>query len=153
MNGWLIVHLLGVVLLVGNIATAAFWKVRADAQREPVVMYYAARNVMIADYCFTLPGIALIVASGIVMAVRADWPMMGLNWLTVSLLLFAITGVVWGAVLIPLQRAMIRHSAAAVASGIIPEAYGRASRLWAIFGIAATLLPIVILYLMVAKSF
>ena len=151
MSGWLIVHLLGVVLVVGNAVTAAFWKIRADAQRVPAVIHSAARNVMLADYVFTLPGLVLLVVSGIVMAVRADWPMNGWNWLTVSIALFAITGILWAALLIPLQRAMIRHSAEAVASGRIPAAYDRVSRIWAIGGTAATLLPVVILYLMVAK--
>ncbi|MCS7462941.1 DUF2269 domain-containing protein [Paenibacillus doosanensis] len=153
MNLWLVLHLIGAVLFVGNIITAAFWKVRADLQKDPVIIHSAAKNVMLADMVFTLPGLLLIVLSGVVMAVRADMPMMGLNWLTLSLILFAITGIIWLAVLIPLQRAMIRHSAADVRNGRMSDAYSRASRYWAIFGVAATLLPVVILYLMVSRSF
>jgi len=46
---------------------------------------------------------------------------------------------------------MIRHSAAALTDGKIPEAYRQASRRWNAFGVAATLIPVVILYLMVFK--
>ncbi|MDF2720993.1 MAG: hypothetical protein K0Q59_668, partial [Paenibacillus sp.] len=50
MNGWLVLHVLGVILLVGNIVTAAFWKIRADVQQNPVVIHSAVKNVMLADY-------------------------------------------------------------------------------------------------------
>lgn len=153
MNVWLTLHVLGVVLFVGNIVTAAFWKVRADLQNNPVVIHQTVKNVMLADYAFTLPGLALIVVSGSTMAAKAGMPMAGLSWLTVSLVLFAVTGFIWLAVLIPLQRSMIRISAECIRSGAISEAYRRASRNWAVLGVAATLLPVAILILMITKSF
>lgn len=153
MNLWLTLHVAGVVLFVGNIITAAFWKVRADLTNNPSEIHSAARNVMLADYVFTFPGLALVIVSGIAMAVSAGLPLMGLNWLTLSLMLFAVTGVIWLGVLIPLQRRMIRISAQCIDSGSISTEYRSVSRSWAVFGTAATLLPVVILYLMVAKSF
>ncbi|WP_219838067.1 DUF2269 family protein [Paenibacillus sp. R14(2021)] len=153
MTGWLVVHFIGVLLFLGNIITAAFWKVRAEIGKNPTVIHSTVRNVMVADYVFTVPGLLLIIVSGVSMAVQAKLPMYGLNWLTVSLLLFAVTGLIWLTLLIPLQRAMIRHSAASVEKGAVTSAYRRASRLWDIFGIAATLLPLVILYFMVSKNF
>ncbi|MFC4809318.1 DUF2269 family protein [Paenibacillus sp. GCM10023250] len=153
MNGLLLLHLLGVVVFVGNIVTAAFWKVRADIGKNPVAIHAAVKSVMAADYAFTLPGLLLIIVSGVLMASREHLPMHGMNWLTASLALFAVTGIIWLAVLIPLQRAMIHHSAEGIQRGTVTEAYARASRQWAVFGISATLLPLVILYLMVSKSF
>ncbi|MCR2805866.1 DUF2269 domain-containing protein [Paenibacillus soyae] len=151
MNGWLWLHLLGVLLAVGNIVTAAFWKVQADRSGQPAVAHAAARNVMLADYAFTIPGLILIVVSGSMMAERAGMSLTGLNWLTLSLVLFAISGIIWGIFLIPLQRRMIRLSAECVAEGRLSQAYRAASRSWAIYGTIATLLPIVILYLMVMQ--
>ncbi|WP_410511971.1 DUF2269 family protein [Paenibacillus sp. BR2-3] len=153
MNLWLTLHLVGVVVFVGNIITAAFWKVRADLLKNPAIIHSTVKNVMLADYVFTLPGLVIIIVSGIVMAIQAKMPLSGLNWLTMSLILFAVTGVIWLAVLIPLQRGMIRHSAQCIESGNISKDYQQVSRYWACFGIAATLLPIVILYLMITKSF
>ncbi|MBD2867617.1 DUF2269 family protein [Paenibacillus arenilitoris] len=157
MNGWLTMHLVGVLLFAGNIITAAYWKVRADLSNDRAHIHHTVRGVMLADYVFTLPGLALIIVSGIAMAAREGIGLNGFNWLTASLILFGVTGAIWLAVLLPLQRAMIRHSKVgpdgqAGDAGLSPE-YRRASRLWAIFGIAATLLPLVILYLMIAKSF
>lgn len=153
MNIWLILHLIGFLISIGNIITAAFWKIRADLTKNPVVIHNAAQNVMLADYVFTLPGIVLIVVSGSVMAAQAGLSLAGLNWLTLSLILFAVTGIIWAAILIPLQRRMMKFSEQSIHTGTISDAYRHASRSWAIYGIVATLLPIVILYLMVTKGF
>jgi len=153
MNLWLTLHLLGVVLFVGNIVTAAFWKVRADLTKNPAAIHHAVQNVMLADYIFTIPGLFLVILSGSMMAARAGIPLSGFNWLVLSLILFAFTGIIWAAILIPLQRKMIRTSARCIETGGMSQAYRSASRSWAVFGIAATLLPVVILYLMVMKGF
>jgi len=152
MTLWLTLHLLGVVLFVGNIITAAFWKVRADLGKHPAVIHSAAQNVMLADWCFTLPGLLLILISGVSMAIQGGLVLAGWNWLSLSLLLFAITGAIWLGLLIPLQRKMIRLSHQAVRESKIPAAYQQVSRQWAIWGTLATLLPLVILYLMIGKG-
>ncbi|MFX3633197.1 MAG: DUF2269 family protein [Candidatus Pristimantibacillus sp.] len=153
MNLWLTLHLIGVLLMVGNIIMAAFWKIRADLTKNPLIIHHAAKNVMIADYSFTIPGLILIIISGAVMAGKSGVSLLGLNWLTLSLILFAITGLIWLAILIPMQFRMIRFSADSVKTGVISAEYRRASRQWAIYGVMATILPIVILYLMVMKGF
>jgi len=153
MNAWLTVHLIGAVLFLGNIITAAYWKVRAELRKDPKAIHEAVSGVMQADWIFTLPGIALLVVSGSVMAGQAGYPMSGMNWLTASLALFAVTGALWLGLLIPLQRSMIRHAARSVERGGLTPEYRRASVRWNAFGIAATLLPVVILYLMVSKGF
>jgi len=153
MSVWLVLHLVGVLLMVGNIVTAAFWKIRADLTGKPDVIHHTVKNVMIADYFFTIPGLVLIILSGFIMAGRSGASLSGMNWLTLSFILLAVTGVIWLAILIPMQLRMIRFSAACVEKGAISAEYRLASRQWAIFGVAATLLPIVILYLMVMKGF
>jgi uncharacterized membrane protein len=153
MTFWLTVHVAGVILFIGNIITAAFWKVRAELTRNPAIVHYAVKNVMVADYMFTIPGLVLISVSGVVMAVQAGWPVSVLNWLTLSLILFVVTGGIWMAFLIPLQRQMIRTSAQSMTGGSLSAAYLKASRRWDLIGIAASLVPIIILYLMINKSF
>lgn len=61
MNIWLLLHVIGVVMAVGNMVTAAVWKTLADKTRQLTVIYYAAKTVMLMDYVFTLPGILLII--------------------------------------------------------------------------------------------
>ncbi|MBT2701048.1 DUF2269 domain-containing protein [Bacillus sp. ISL-40] len=149
----LFLHVLGAVIFLGNIITAAFWKIRADIKGDPELIHNTVKNVMLADFIFTLPGLILIIVSGILMAVQAGYSMSGLNWLTLSLILFVFTGVLWFLLLLPIQRSMIRHSAQSIEEGDISKSYRKASRYWAIFGITATLLPVIILYFMIIKGF
>lgn len=151
MRTLLFLHLLGVVILVGNILTAAFWKIRADVKGDAALMHSAAKNVMLADFLFTIPGSVLIIVTGNLMAVKAGYSLSGFSWISLSQGLFILTGIIWAALLLPLQRSMIRHSAEALKTGFIPQAYRKASLNWATFGTTATLLPVVILYLMIAK--
>lgn len=149
----LFLHVAGAVLLLGNIVTAAFWKIRAERTGNPVLIHHAVKNVMLADYAFTIPGLVLLVVSGGLMAERAGYSWAGFNWLTLSLLLFLLTGVLWLGALLPLQRGMIRLSARAMESGKMDKAFRRLSRTWDVVGTIAALLPVVILYLMIAKGF
>ncbi|WLD92560.1 DUF2269 domain-containing protein [Alkalihalobacillus sp. AL-G] len=152
MNVLLFLHIFGVVIFLGNIITAAFWKVSADIKKDPQLIHNTVKNVMLADFIFTLPGLIIIIVSGNLMAVQSGYSMHTFNWLTLSLFLFVLTGIIWLVILIPMQRSMIRHSARSIDDGNISNEYRKASRYWAIFGIAATLLPVVILYLMVTKA-
>ena len=53
-------HVLGVILLIGNVTITAFWKVFADRSNDPLVIAEAQRIVILADWFFTLAGIVLI---------------------------------------------------------------------------------------------
>lgn len=149
----LFLHIAGCVLFLGNIITAAFWKVRADIKKDPHQIHQACKNVMLADYVFTLPGLLLILVSGISMALDAGYDRRGFSWLTASLALFVMTGILWLGVLIPLQRGLIKLSFEAVSKGSMPAEYKKLSLYWAVFGTLATVLPVIILYFMVGKPF
>lgn len=147
------IHVCGAILLIGNIMTAAFWKMRADRSCHPAIIHSAAKGVMTADLLFTLPGIALLIISGFAMSAIGGYSFGEFHWLTLSLVLFILTGIIWVFLLLPLQRKMIRLSAEGLTSGTIPAGYRRASLYWNIYGTIAVLLPIAILYLMISKVF
>ncbi|WP_028778070.1 DUF2269 family protein [Shimazuella kribbensis] len=151
MTGWLFLHLTGALLSIGNFIVTAFWKIRADRKKNPTIIHNTVKNVMLADYVFTLPGTILILVSGLVMAVKAHLPMSGFNWLTLSLILFGITGALWLFLLIPLQRKMIQISAQLIENNQVEAEYKRVSFFWAVFGIIATVLPIGIMFIMLSK--
>ncbi|GIQ69461.1 DUF2269 domain-containing protein [Xylanibacillus composti] len=153
MKWMLFLHVLGAILFFGNILVTAFWKVMADATRNLEIIHAGARKVLAADYVFTIPGLVLLIITGNYMAHRMGYAMNEVNWVSVSNGLFALTGVIWLAVLIPLQVRMVRYSKQSVEQGEITGAYQAASRYWMIFGSLATLIPLVILYLMTAKPF
>jgi uncharacterized membrane protein len=147
----LAVHILSAVVFVGNIITAAFWKVRADNSGNLETIALTSRAILIADYSFTGPGILGLLGTGIAMVGITGWERFQEFWLSLSLILLIITGIIWLAILLPLQFRMARLSRESVTSGSLHPEYRRASTRWAMFGGIATLLPLAILFLMVIK--
>lgn len=145
---WLVLHILGVVIFLGNIIVTAVWKVLADRTRDPAVVSYAQRLVTITDIAFTATGATLIAVSGGAMADDFGG-VSGERWLTWGVALFIASGVIWVAVLIPIQ--VLQSRLTRTFHGEIPNGYWRLARLWYVFGALATALPVVNIYLMVAK--
>lgn len=148
----LALHILAAVVFVGNIITAAFWKTRADRSGNLETIAITARSLLQADYVFTAPGIVVLLVTGIWMVGLSDWARFQEPWLGGSFVLLIITGVIWLAVLLPQQRRMVRLAQEGADAGALGPEYRRAGRIWSMFGGIATLLPILILFLMVFKS-
>ena len=150
-NAWLALHVLGVVIFLGNIIVTAVWKVLADRTRNPAIVAYAQRLVTITDIAFTATGVVLIIVSGQVLADDFGGVFSGPSWLTLGWSLFIASGVIWVAILIPIQVKQARLAKHFGDEGTIPERYWRLAMLWYVFGGIATLLPLVNIYLMVFK--
>ncbi|WP_034298384.1 DUF2269 family protein [Herbaspirillum sp. RV1423] len=142
-------HVLGVVLFLGNIIVTAFWKVMADRTRDLAVIRFAMRVTNWADVFFTFGGIVLLAIAGQAMAAQTG--MLQLSWLHWAYGLFAATGVLWVGILLPVQVAQARLLAPLQRDSEIPSRYWRLSLLWGAAGSAATLLPLAIVWLMTAK--
>ena len=149
----LALHILAAVVFVGNIITAAYWKVRADRSGNLETVAITARSLLQADYVFTAPGIVLLLVTGILMVWLSvgSWAQFQEPWLGVSFVLLIITGIIWLAVLLPQLRRMVRLAQEGVDAGALGPEYRKASRIWSMFGGIATLLPVLILLLMVFK--
>ena len=149
-NAWLSVHVLGVVLFLGNIIVTAVWKLLADRTRDPAIVAYAQRLVTVTDIGFTATGVVLIVVSGQVMADDFGG-VTGPSWLTWGWSLFVASGVIWATVLIPIQVMQARLARRFASEATIPDRYWRLTTLWSVFGAIATVLPLANLYFMIFK--
>lgn len=145
-----IIHVLGVVLFMGNIIVTGFWKAMADRMREPHVVAYAQHLVTVTDWAFTLGGIVLILIGAYGMAVTGKLDLQQ-SWLIWGQALFGASGLIWVAVLVPTQIAQAKLARTFAAGGPIPQRYWELNRRWVIFGIVASALPLANLYFMVAK--
>jgi uncharacterized membrane protein len=148
-----LLHLLGVILFVGNIVTAALWKMRADASGDLHAIAYAQRGVMFADYVFTAPGAALVLVTGLWLADLSGRNIFQTGWLFTALILLGVTLLIWLMELLPVQRRLIRVADEAVRTGRLDPGFRALSLRWTVFGIIAVLLPLVNVYLMVYKPF
>jgi uncharacterized membrane protein len=150
---WLkLVHVLGVVMFLGNIVTGVFWHKHALATRDPKLLAHAMDGVRRSDRLFTMPGVFLILGSGIWAAIEGGFPMLGTPWILWTIVLFAISGIAFGARVAPLQKRLHALAAAgAQGGGFDLAAYERLSRQWDVWGTVATLTPLVGVGLMVLK--
>jgi uncharacterized membrane protein len=149
-EAWLALHILGVVLFLGNIVVTAVWKTLADRSRQPAIVAFAQRLVTVTDVAFTTTGAALIVVSGRAMA--DDFGGVGgPDWLTIGWWLFVASGVIWLTILIPVQIMQARLAREFRDALAVPDRYWRLSAIWAVFGSIATVLPLANLYFMVFK--
>lgn len=146
------VHIVGVIILVGNVTVSFIWKVHADRTRDPIVVAFAQRLVTWTDWAFTAGGALLILAGGYGMVVLADLDPTRTGWLLWSQIWLYAIGMVWLFVLIPLQIAQARQARAFEVSGKIPDSYWRLCRYWNLVGIAITVPFLYVLYLMIVRS-
>lgn len=143
--------MLGVILLIGNVTATAFWKVMADCAADPVLIKHAQRNVIAADWLFTLVGIILIIVGGYGMVLVSGMDPFGTNWLVWGQLLFLASGLIWVGILVPLQIRQNRVEKTLDAGLALPEQYRRDARTWLIWGIVATVPLVAATYVMIAQ--
>ena len=146
-----VMHLLGVVLFLGNIIVTALWKSLADRTAEPRVIAYAQRLVTLTDWLFTAGGVTFLVIGAYGMIAVGHLDALHTPWLLWGQGLLAGSGVIWLAALLPIQTAQARLARGFAAGGPIPPRYWQLNRLWMVFGILATLLPLGNLYVMIFK--
>jgi uncharacterized membrane protein len=148
---WKFVHIAGVVLLVGNVTITAIWKVFADRTGEPRTIAFAQRMVNGTDWVCTGGGILLIVAGGYGMAASAGLNLATTRWLLWGQILFVVSGILWLAVLVPIQIRQAQLAAGFADDGAIPRDYRDLSARWLIWGIAATVPLVAALFVMIVK--
>ena len=144
-------HLLGVVLFLGNIIITGWWKTMADRTRNPVIIAFAQHQVTLTDWIFTVGGVILILAGGLGNALLHHMDYLHTCWLAWGTWLFIASGIIWALVLIPVQIAQDKMARQFANGGEIPARYWQLGRLWVVFGTLATLLPMMNLYWMVFK--
>jgi len=144
-------HILGIILLMGNIIVTAWWKFMADKTKDPSVIAFAQRQVTLTDFVFTAPGAFLAIMAGDSMAYTFMSNTWDIQWLTWGRCLFIASGIIWIVVLIPTQIKQARIARGFAISKTIPDEYWKLSKRWNIFGALAVLLPLMNIYWMVFK--
>jgi len=153
MYPWLkVLHVVGVVIFLGNIITGLFWHAHAARTRDPRLLAHAMDGIIRADRLFTVPGVLLIIGSGLWAAMLAGYPLLGTRWIAWALALFAASGLAFGLRVAPLQvklRALAR--AAEGPDDLDWPRYRRLARAWELWGALALLTPLAALVIMVLK--
>lgn len=145
---WL--HIMSSTLLFGTGLGIAFFMWRAHRSRDASLIAGTARNVVIADACFTAPAVVVQLITGLWLAYRLGIALSTL-WLEATLVLFFVVGICWLPVLWLQKRARDLAFAAATTNTPLPSVYHQVMRWWFWLGWPAFLGVIVIFWLMVNK--
>ena len=150
-NLLLTLHILSAVWLMGHQISSAFWKARADRSGNPEAIATTAQALVRSDFTFTLPGIVVLLVTGIWMAGLTGWDRFQELWLGTSFVLVIVMVILWLAVLLPQQRRMARFATETLEGIDQGDNYRKASKLWSMAGGIMTLIPVIVLFLMVFK--
>lgn len=141
------IHVLCACLFLGNVIVSGTWAALAERTRDHKIISFSNRMVLVTDLLFTATGALGVVITGHLMAVplggEASHP-----WIRWSYILFGLSGLIWAFVLLPIQ---LRQRSLLSRSDRITAEYLQLSKVWQISGAVATVLPLPILYFMIAK--
>lgn len=145
------IHVIGVVMLLGNVTATAIWKLFADRTGDPKIVSFAQGLITLTDWSLTFWGVVLTIAGGYAAATIGGLDPLSDKWLVIGHLLFVLSGALWLGVLVPLQLRMARMSRQFRNGDPIPPAYNAASRTWFIVGLISTVPLIAALWVMIVK--
>ena len=144
-------HIVSVVVFLGNIITGFFWKLHADRMGELRARAQALDGLIRADRVFTTPAVFFIIATGVLLALTMGLPIFGTPWILWRLILFGIAGAVFGIFVGPLQKKLLANTRAGLAGTWNEAEYHALSKSWGRWGAVATAAPLGALLLMVFK--
>ena len=144
-------HVMAVVIFLGNIITARFWKAHGDRSRDPRIMAAVLDGIIRSDMRFTVPGLLVMLIAGFGAAGVGRWPVFYTTWILWSIVLLALALVVAVSRVVPLQRRLYELARAADAASFDWSAYERLSRQWSFWSAVAMGLPVAAVALMIVK--
>ena len=143
-------HVVSVVLFLGNIITGVFWKAHADRIGDLRARAQALDGIIKSDRLFTTPNVFVIVLTGVATAYAAGIPILSTPWILGSIVLFGISGGAF-AFVAPLQKKLLANVQAGIAGDWDQAGYDKLSRAWTGWGTVATGAPLIAVFLMVMK--
>lgn len=147
-----LLHILAVIAFLGNITTGLFWHAQVARSGDPTLLANIMRGIIRSDRLFTVPGVIGIIGSGVAMAIRGGFPILGTGWILWTLMLFLISGVIFTLRVAPLQKRLLHVAEQGIAGKDFDAAHYRALALrWEIWGAASLATPFAALALMVLK--
>ena len=145
-------HILGAIILVGNILLSVIWMFLANRTKNNEVILFASKSTDWLDRILTAPSIALIVFNGLIMADTSLGGPFNLNWMVSAIFRLFLVAIIWVLVLGPKQRIMIEVAQEAVDNNTnLSETFNSAYRKWKIWAVIIIILLVNIVEIMVSK--
>lgn len=147
-----LIHILAVILFLGNIFTGLFWMYQANKTHNLSIINHTMKGIILSDRFFTVPGVIIIVAAGFGGAIHNHMPLLRTGWIFWSIVLFTISGIAYSWKLAPAQKKIYKFT---MVDKDDPEFnwghYKKLYREWDFWSLVSILTPIAALVLMVLK--
>ncbi len=141
-----LLHIFGVILFMGNMMVGPIWFGYAFYSKDSTILKFSGKLLELTDIFFTIPGAALTVLNGLVLASVFGGTRNQL-WLFYSIILLFIMWA-FSIPLIYIQEKMYR----ALAESTDSKKLNRLLLYWSIIGTLVMIPPSIIFYLMIVKS-
>ena len=99
-----LIHLIAVMLFLGNIIIGLFWMHIAVKTKDLKIINFTMKGIIKADRYFTIPGVIIITAGGFLAAIYGHLPILKTGWILWSIIMFSISGLAFSFKLAPLQK-------------------------------------------------
>ena len=139
------VHVLAAIAAVGANITYGIWI--SQASRDPKVLPFVLRNIHVIDRRVANPGYALLLITGVAMALALPIPFTT-PWLLTALILYGLAALLGAAFYAPVVRKQIQILER---EGFESPAYQAVAKRSTLLGILVTLDVVIIVFLMVVK--
>jgi uncharacterized membrane protein len=142
-------HIIGVIMFLGNITISAVWRLFAEKSGEASVVKQSLKMITLTDLLFSLPGVILIGVTGHILSPQFGG-IAGHSWIYHSYAMLTVSVLIWLAALIPIQikqRRLLATDAAAMES---PQ-FKKLTLWWTLLSAIVAILPLIALYYMTIK--
>ena len=148
-----VIHLLAVVVFVGNIVTGFFWHAHAWRTRDPKLIAHTIQGLIRSNRVLTAPSAGVLVIAGVVTAMVGSIPMRT-GWIVWTIVAFLVAGALFSTRVGPLQKQLYEIATAASQGGTLDERrYTDIAAKWRAWGAVAVLALAIGIALMVLKPF
>jgi len=144
------IHILSATVLFGTGIGSAFYLFLANRRKDVAAIYYAVRDVVVADWLFTAPAAVVQLLTGIALVSIAGYDYSDF-WVLGGLILYVFAGACWLPVVWMQIRMRDMAKAALEAGEPLPARYWTMDRWWIVLGSLAFPALLAAFYLMVAK--
>ncbi|MBT8390688.1 MAG: DUF2269 family protein [Ignavibacteriaceae bacterium] len=144
-----LIHVIAVIIFLGNITIAPFWKANADKKKDRLLVLNVWEGIIRADKLFTMPGVVLLLIFGIGSALHGGFNLISTGWIFWSIILYIISGAAFMAKVVPIQKKIV--SLASDEAIFNWDSYYKLTKQWDIWSSIATITPWIAVILMVIK--
>lgn len=145
-----VVHIIAVMLFVGNMFVSGWWKYRANATKDLEIIRFSVREIINTDWIFSSVAGMTVLFTGITLAFIANIPLTTL-WVLISIAMWLLSTLLWAVIMLPIQVWQKQYLVGKTAYKELGDIYWKQDNKWMVTGILAMVSPIIAMIFMVTK--